>query len=54
MNPLSGTELICVCPITYNYEIMAMPYRPGLFAILLAPKVAVGCRCDPYREYNFK
>ena len=23
--------------------------RPGLYAILLAPKVAVGCRCDPYR-----
>ena len=28
--------------------------RPGLYAILLAPKVAVGCRCDPYREYNLK
>ena len=33
---------------------MAMPYRPGLYAILLAPKVAVGCRCDPYREYKLK
>jgi|GEM_PF-2921148 len=43
-----------------------MPYRPGLFAILLAPPAmastalsphqgtAVGCRCDPYREYNLK
>ncbi len=45
--------LFKACLLTHNYATMAMPTAR---ALRYTPRsyLAVGCRCDPYREYNLK